>query len=170
MGLGISPERFQTYLALLQLYALMFCHGISLQPGGPQNLLNGPSVTKGFTMKISFGFPSVFLRSRGLVILGELSTYLKTGNGFNTTCRKLPEAVLNEGSLTREKRWPFNEAFTRVLFPSVFLRFSLRLCGWNANLQNTWLPTKSKNDVFYGEGFSWDIGGGGDPGGVGDGV
>ena len=72
-----------------------------LQPGRPQKLLNGPLVTKGLTMKISFGFPSVPLRFRGYVIL---ETFGPPGANWIWGELKLPEAVLNEGSLTREKR------------------------------------------------------------------
>ena len=61
-----------------------------LQPGGPQNLLNGPSVTKGFTMKISFGFPSVFLRSRGLFILG---TFGQPGASWKWLQHYVPQAT-----------------------------------------------------------------------------
>ena len=72
-----------------------------LQPGRPPKLLNGPLVTKGITMKISFGFPSVPLRFRGYVIL---ETFGPPGANWIWGELKLPEAVLNKGSLTREKR------------------------------------------------------------------
>ena len=65
-----------------------------LQPGRPQKLLNGPLVTKGLTMKISFGFPSVPLRFRGYVIL---ETFGPPGANWIWGELKLPEAVLNKG-------------------------------------------------------------------------
>ena len=70
-------------------------------PEPPQNLLNGPSVRNCLNDKISFGFPSVTLRFRGCVIW---EIFGPPGPNWIWEELKLPEAVLNKGSLTREKR------------------------------------------------------------------
>ena len=97
MTVGICPERPQKSNPARDQDPL--------QPGRPPKLLNGPLVTKGLTMKIYFGFPSVPLRFRGYVIL---ESYLPTwGLQMASTLRAQRSGY--RGRVNEEKTMTFNK-------------------------------------------------------------